>query len=463
MAKNSTPTPPSIAASTAIPLLEEQLERLEEIAKKRPIDKQAYIAWESFNHDLLIKAFGSPSRSVDGVFFANWDGLRLGIESRPESEVDRSRAERIATQIVQMKTNIEKLRLEAKLQATGESQQDLDRAALMEAIHLEFSNNATLLDAEQFQIDHQRKIKAFDALLADGTLRYDTGGKLEFSIKSYVGSKFWSKDEALLNQLIPIMKEMYSEKKTALFEVTDFIARIERKGIMPSVKPIDIERALRLCYRVGLLGGHNPINDERGVSRIKNFGVSPSILRIDQIADQLKHYIQSTQIISAAMSLGTDLVAPTRDSSMQNNKVFVVHGHNEAFKQSVARTLEKIGLSPIILHEQANQGRTVIEKFEKNADVGFAVVIVSADDLGKAKAEAELGARARQNVVFEWGYFVGRLGRQRVCALYEEGVEAPSDMDGLVYTPLDKAGHWRFVLGKELKAAGYDVDLNDLA
>lgn len=152
----------------------------------------------------------------------------------------------------------------------------------------------------------------------------------------------------------------------------------------------------------------------------------------------------------------------TAPSSISTGKVFVVHGHNEAVKQTVARVLEKLDLTPIILHEQANQGHTLIEKFEHHADVGFAIVLMTADDLGRSKEDSDLNARARQNVVFEWGFFIGKLGRKRVCALYEPGVEAPSDMNGFVYTPLDAAGHWQLALGRELKAAGYDIDLNKL-
>jgi len=143
------------------------------------------------------------------------------------------------------------------------------------------------------------------------------------------------------------------------------------------------------------------------------------------------------------------------------NKVFVVHGRNEAAKQTVARFLEKLGLEPIILHEQANRGRTIIEKFEDYSLVGYAVVLLTADDVGKlASQEPKLSPRARQNVVFEWGFFMGKLGRERVCALYEEGIEQPSDLDGVVYVSLDKIGAWKLLLGKELQAAGFDIDLN---
>ena len=148
-----------------------------------------------------------------------------------------------------------------------------------------------------------------------------------------------------------------------------------------------------------------------------------------------------------------------------SNRLFVVHGHNDEMKQAVALTLAKLGLKPIILHEQANKGLTIIEKFEDYADVGFAIVLLSGDDKGYVKSESPKNAksRARQNVIFEMGYFIGRLGRNRVLLLLEQGVERPSDIDGVVYTAYDSAdGVWRTELFKELKACGYDVDANKL-
>lgn len=145
-----------------------------------------------------------------------------------------------------------------------------------------------------------------------------------------------------------------------------------------------------------------------------------------------------------------------------NDKVFIVHGHNNEIKLDVARTLEKLGLTPIILHEQANSGRTVIEKFEEHSDVGFAVVLLTDDDLGKAKKDEQLNSRARQNVILELGYFIGKLSRKRVCPLYAKGVELPSDMSGVLYVELDNQASWRIKLAKELKACGYKVDVNNI-
>ncbi len=147
--------------------------------------------------------------------------------------------------------------------------------------------------------------------------------------------------------------------------------------------------------------------------------------------------------------------------SRNTDRIFVVHGHDESVRETVARFLEKSELTPIILHEQPNQGRTLIEKFEEYADVGFAVVLLTPDDLGALVGNAdELKPRARQNVILELGFFLGKLGRERVCALVKGDVETPSDYDGVVYISLDDAEGWKMRLVKELKTAGFDVDAN---
>lgn len=141
-------------------------------------------------------------------------------------------------------------------------------------------------------------------------------------------------------------------------------------------------------------------------------------------------------------------------------KVFIVHGHDEAPRETVARFLEGLGLEVIILHEQTNRGMTIIEKLEAFSDVGFAVVLFTPDDMGRAADDAVDRPRARQNVVLELGYFMGRLGRGRVCAIRKGEVEWPSDYGGVVYTSFDDAGAWRQALARELDAAGYDIDFN---
>jgi len=137
--------------------------------------------------------------------------------------------------------------------------------------------------------------------------------------------------------------------------------------------------------------------------------------------------------------------------------IFVVHGHDDEAKETVARFIEKIGGRVVILHEQPNAGRTIIEKFEHHANVAFAIVLLTPDDVGGKSAKA-LNQRARQNVVFELGFFFAKLGRNKVCALHKEDVEIPSDIQGVIYTPMDKAGAWRTALARELKEAGIPLD-----
>lgn len=142
------------------------------------------------------------------------------------------------------------------------------------------------------------------------------------------------------------------------------------------------------------------------------------------------------------------------------DKIFIVHGHDGDTKLQVTEFVERVtGERPVILHEQADSGRTIIEKFEEHAsDAGFAIILLTADDLGKAKGAAQLNPRARQNVVLEFGYFMAKLGRSRVVALYEAGVELPSDVTGVLYKSL--AGNWHTELARELKAADIEIDFS---
>lgn len=151
-----------------------------------------------------------------------------------------------------------------------------------------------------------------------------------------------------------------------------------------------------------------------------------------------------------------------RGSAIEAPSVFVVHGHDNVAREEVARLLERLGLKAIILHEQANEGNTIIEKFEAHAGrAAFAVVLLTPDDIGYAKDHAvDARARARQNVLIELGFFLGALGRPKVCALRKGDVEIPTDYAGVVYVDMDEAGAWKRTLAKDMKAARLKVDLN---
>ncbi|WP_083649872.1 TIR domain-containing protein [Amycolatopsis sp. CB00013] len=155
---------------------------------------------------------------------------------------------------------------------------------------------------------------------------------------------------------------------------------------------------------------------------------------------------------------------PAHEERAASSDVFIVHGQDEARKHEVARFIQKLtGNEPKILHEQANSGQTIIEKFEEHAaTAAYAVVIATGDDLGRAKVAEKDRLRARQNVVFELGFFFGKLGRSRVAFLYEENVELPSDINGVVYISLDPAGAWKAALAREMESAGVGIDWSAL-
>ena len=174
--------------------------------------------------------------------------------------------------------------------------------------------------------------------------------------------------------------------------------------------------------------------------------------RQDRLLDEL---IEELQIFPA--------VFEDRANNIFQKLLGQPHGRNILRLEEVARFLEKLKLKPIILREQPNKGRTIIEKFVDYSDVSFAVVLLTADDRGGTFDAPfdEQQPRGRQNVILELGFFLGSLGRARVCALYEDGVEIPSGYEGVAFVSLDNGGAWRMSLAREIKEAGLPVDMND--
>lgn len=144
------------------------------------------------------------------------------------------------------------------------------------------------------------------------------------------------------------------------------------------------------------------------------------------------------------------------ENGSQSKRVFVVHGRDENTKDTASRFLQELSLEPIILGEQASGGATIIEKFEQYRDVGFALVLLTPDDAGSLQGK-DINPRARQNVIFEMGFFVGCLERKRVILLKKGEIEIPSDYTGVLYIELDDNGEWKKDLIRELKNAGCEV------
>lgn len=151
-----------------------------------------------------------------------------------------------------------------------------------------------------------------------------------------------------------------------------------------------------------------------------------------------------------------------KEASVTRNKrkVFIVHGRNNEVKQEVSRFIERQGIETIVLHEQASAGMTIIEKIEHYSnDADFALVLYTACDHGRGVHETKIPPknRARQNVVFEHGYLMAKLGRENVCALVQGDIETPNDISGVVYVSLDPSGAWKLEVLKELESCGYKV------
>lgn len=166
-----------------------------------------------------------------------------------------------------------------------------------------------------------------------------------------------------------------------------------------------------------------------------------------QVLEDVKHVLDDVK-----GEAEIEVLTPKR-----SDRVFVVHGHDNQAVDQVEILVRRFGLTPIILRDEPSKGRTVIEKFEAHADVGFAIVLLTPDDLGGLDLD-HLASRARQNVVWEWGYLVARLSRSNVICLYKKGVEMPSDLHGLVTIHIDgdvreKADE----IKREMNAAGYQI------
>lgn len=148
---------------------------------------------------------------------------------------------------------------------------------------------------------------------------------------------------------------------------------------------------------------------------------------------------------------------PTPPGVFNTSQVFVVHGHDDFAKLEMSAFISVLGLQPIILHQQASSGRTIIEKIEHYSNVGFGVVLYTPCDVGSKAGELSGSYRARQNVVFEHGFLIGKLGRARVSAVVKGNVETPNDISGVVYVLMDHEGRWKEQLLVELRSAGYHV------
>lgn len=179
--------------------------------------------------------------------------------------------------------------------------------------------------------------------------------------------------------------------------------------------------------------------------------------------ESLKNLLAKADLIKSEVPDTKSQKDTKNTRSISKEEVFIVHGHDEEAKVKTARFIETLGFKPIILHEKASSGKTIIEKIETYSNVGFGIILYTPCDIGgKQETNPKLKSRARQNVVFEHGFLIGKIGRNNVCALVKGEIETPNDISGVVYIPMDKEEAWQVKIAKELRSSGYNVDMNKI-
>lgn len=258
-------------------------------------------------------------------------------------------------------------------------------------------------------------------------------------------------NQTLYEYDLPELDEIKSEIVIPYLQESPFLF----KGVRLNTKNNEV-RQLRI------------FQSERSIKECKKIAESQiprNVFMVYSQSDLLPHdglVMECTNIVNEVQKLLKTPTTPKPAKPLLTeanlNKVFIVHGHDEAARLKVEGFLKALGLEPIVLFKQPDEGNTIISKFEKFSDVGYAIVLYTYCDDGKDKNESDLKKRARQNVVFEHGYMIAKLGRSRVCALRKGDVEIPGDYQGVIFKTMDDGDGWQLELAKELNAAGYNID-----
>lgn len=250
----------------------------------------------------------------------------------------------------------------------------------------------------------------------------------------------------------------WQEVRTFIVQETDaVIGLIGGKGTSDVIQKAALAR--KPVFPIAVAGGGAQLEWER-LKRERHYN------RIEGDLDFLADRSMSPKEMATEIAERCKILL-TSESANYSRRVFIVHGHDSGLKNELARCLERLNFTPVILHEQPDRGKAIIGKLRSELpDVGFAFILLTPDDIGAdASNSKELNNRARQNVVFEHGLLVGYLGPDRVCAIVKGSVEIPSDLSGVLYKGIPASGDLQYVvmsLVRELRAAGYDVDANKL-
>jgi predicted nucleotide-binding protein len=330
------------------------------------------------------------------------------------------------------------------------------------------------LEAEMEEIEGKKIKKLLGLLLRLYILNYLTTSSFRHLTLEYDLDKLWyeTKHKVASNYgaIIGYDSTFVRDHIEEIFQIFIFALYNQRKenfveiinAILSDAKKVG-DYGLPLSYDTEILNKIEKvlveINFAKNDVEIIFSNINPKS-RVVQIADptmanpEIKVTQELTQKITNVSANPKD-----KDCFPFTDSVFIVHGHDNEIKESVARFIEKIGLKAVILHEQPNQGRHLLQKLKDcSNDVGYAIILLTPDDLGKSSNDTDYRPRSRQNVILELGYFIGILEDKRVCVVYRPSVEIPSDYKGIGYIEYDEKGAWRMAIFRELKSLGYQVD-----
>lgn len=271
-----------------------------------------------------------------------------------------------------------------------------------------------------------------------------------------ISERYKSLDQAAIDELKAFPALFVCEDETVASRVGYVTeVKVRQTGVAvffefePNIPPLEPGVVKSLTVDIGLgrmelLRTHWAVKDED----IFEILLRRELVTSEQVAATKHAQLQNQQVENKP---------PDSGSEFNRSQVFIVHGHDETTKLDMADYIRELGLEPIILHLQASGGRTIIEKIEQYTNVGFGIVLYTPCDIGAKRDSLIFSRRARQNVIFEHGYLIAKLGRSRVVAMVKDGVETPNDISGVVYVTLDSDERWKTELLNELRNAGYDV------
>jgi predicted nucleotide-binding protein len=322
------------------------------------------------------------------------------------------------------------------------------------------------------------KVKLIDRLPRDfNPMEIDKRFLINGKILTIIGIWYVDSESVILKQLetvILAIKELLLKKLR--------IETVTAKEIAKNtgIEELQVEIALRNLGKLGsFFSSASRSSEAKGYSKIGLTGDNAydQYLKFTSLENLMEEYYNRPTVnVTSTVFVPTENVyshlTPEKQEEKESDhseiskdfdkkKVFIVHGNDNSSKLEVSSFIKSLGFEPIILHEQASGGATIIEKIENYSNVGFGVVLYTPCDLGaKNEKNLDLSSRARQNVVFEHGYLIGKLKRGNVCVLVKGKVETPNDISGVVYINLDNSGAWKNALAKELEKAGFAVDMN---